>query len=89
MSVAKVKDPAPGYLDEVGCVNSSNEIAQLFNKELRKETVKLRTELSDAGIVYVDMYAAKYELISQARNQGPHHLLLLLHHKLSILLIIR
>ncbi|KAL0381768.1 UNVERIFIED_CONTAM: GDSL esterase/lipase [Sesamum angustifolium] len=71
VAIAKVKDPAPGYLDENGCVKSQNDIALLFNKELKDEIVKLRAEVSDAAIVYVDMYAAKYELITNAKNQDP------------------
>ncbi|XP_011097366.2 GDSL esterase/lipase At5g14450 isoform X1 [Sesamum indicum] len=70
VAIAKVKDPAPGYLDENGCVKSQNDIALQFNEELKDEIVKLRAELSDAAIVYVDMYAAKYELITNAKNQG-------------------
>ncbi|KAL7094888.1 hypothetical protein ACP275_11G133100 [Erythranthe tilingii] len=67
---AKVKDPLPGYLDEIGCVKDQNDVALLFNQELKEEIVKLRAELTNAILVYVDMYAAKYELISQAKNQG-------------------
>ncbi|XP_012840489.1 PREDICTED: GDSL esterase/lipase At5g14450-like [Erythranthe guttata] len=67
---AKVKDPLPGYLDEIGCVKDQNDVALLFNQQLKVEIVKLRAELTNATLVYVDMYAAKYELISQAKNQG-------------------
>ncbi|KAI3463051.1 hypothetical protein Pfo_019714 [Paulownia fortunei] len=70
VATAKVKDPVAGYLDENGCVKSQNDIALQFNKELKEKIVKLRTELSDAAIVYVDMYTAKYELITKAKNQG-------------------
>lgn len=70
MTCVKVKDPVAGYLDENGCVKSQNEIALQFNKHLKDEIVKLRGELSNATLVYVDMYAAKYELISNAKNQG-------------------
>lgn len=45
-------------------------MARHFNKQLKVEIVKLRTELSAAAIVYVDMYRAKYELISNAKNEG-------------------
>ncbi|KAL0431614.1 UNVERIFIED_CONTAM: GDSL esterase/lipase [Sesamum radiatum] len=70
VTIAKVKDPESGYLDENGCVKSQNDIALQFNKELKDEIVKLRAELSDAAILYVDMFAAKYELITNAKNQG-------------------
>lgn len=72
MATVKVKDPVAGYLDENGCVKSQNDIALQFNKELKEEIVKLRGELTDAAIVYVDMYTAKYELISKAKSQGDH-----------------
>lgn len=70
MTTAKVKDPVAGYLDEIGCVKSQNDIALQFNKEMKDEIVKLRVELGDAAVMYVDMYGAKHELISQARNEG-------------------
>ncbi|KAK6153114.1 hypothetical protein DH2020_012753 [Rehmannia glutinosa] len=70
VATAKVKDPVAGYLDEIGCVKYQNDVALLFNKVLKEEIVKLRSELTYAAIVYVDMYAAKYELISHAKNQG-------------------
>ncbi|XP_047973941.1 GDSL esterase/lipase At5g14450 [Salvia hispanica] len=69
-ATTKVKDPAPGYLDEIGCVKYQNEICKQFNKQLRDEVVKVRAELADAAVVYVDMYAAKYDLISQVNKQG-------------------
>lgn len=67
---AKVEDPVAGYLDEIGCVKSQNDIALQFNKQLKDEIVKLGVELGGAAVMYVDMYAAKHELISQARSQG-------------------
>ena len=71
-ATTKVKDPAPGYLDEIGCVKYQNEICKQFNKQLRDEVVKVRAELADAAVVYVDMYAAKYDLISQVNKQGDY-----------------
>ncbi|CAA0823432.1 GDSL esterase/lipase [Striga hermonthica] len=71
VAIAKVQKPAPpGYLDEFGCVKTQNDVALLFNKVLKDEIVKLRANLSNASIVYVDVYAAKYELISTAKDQG-------------------
>ncbi|KAI3474931.1 hypothetical protein Pfo_030242 [Paulownia fortunei] len=70
VATVKVQDPVPGYLDEHGCVKSQNDIAVEFNKQLKDEMVKLRSELSKAAIIYVDMYSAKYELITNAKNQG-------------------
>ncbi|CAA3027528.1 GDSL esterase lipase At5g14450-like [Olea europaea subsp. europaea] len=70
ISTIKFRDPPPGYLDEHGCIESQNDMARHSNKQLKVEIVKLRTELSAAAIVYVDMYRAKYELISNAKNEG-------------------
>ncbi|MCE0482214.1 hypothetical protein HAX54_040715 [Datura stramonium] len=66
----KVKDPAPGYLDEQGCIKDQNDIAIEFNKQLSNLVTKLRIELQEAAITYVDLYRAKYELISNAKSQG-------------------
>ncbi|XP_073038218.1 GDSL esterase/lipase At5g14450-like [Primulina eburnea] len=70
VATVKVQDPMPGYLDEHGCVKNQNEIAIQFNKELKVVVLKLRLELYEASIIYVDMYTAKYELITTAKNQG-------------------
>ncbi|KAF7819504.1 GDSL esterase/lipase [Senna tora] len=59
-----------GYLDQYGCVKDQNEMAIEFNKQLKNQVIKLRTELPQASITYVDVYAAKYGLISHAKNQG-------------------
>ncbi|CAA0823437.1 GDSL esterase/lipase [Striga hermonthica] len=65
-----VKPAPPGYLDKYGCVKTQNDVALLFNKVLKDEIVKLRANLSNASIVYVDVYAAKYERISTSKDQG-------------------
>lgn len=41
-----------------------------FNRQLRDRVIKLRVELPQAAITYVDAYAAKYGLISNAKNEG-------------------
>ena len=41
-----------------------------FNKQLKDRMIKLRAELPTAAITYVDVYAAKYGLISNAKNEG-------------------
>ncbi|KAJ4721686.1 GDSL esterase/lipase [Melia azedarach] len=56
--------------DNVGCVKSYNEIALEFNKQLQEKINTLKTELMEAAIKYVDIYAAKYALISNAKNLG-------------------
>lgn len=63
-------NPPPGYLDESRCVKSQNEAAVEFNQILKERIVKLRTELPEAAITYVDVYAAKYGLISNAKKEG-------------------
>ncbi|KAK2968121.1 hypothetical protein RJ640_028026 [Escallonia rubra] len=70
VGVVNVRDPAPGYLDEHGCIKYQNELTIEFNKQLKDKVIQLRTELSQAALIYVDMYSAKYELISNAKNQG-------------------
>ncbi|KAK4727018.1 hypothetical protein R3W88_031935 [Solanum pinnatisectum] len=70
VATIKIKDPAPGYLDEHGCIKDMNDIAIVFNKQLFDILTKLRIELQQAAITYVDLYKTKYELISNAKNQG-------------------
>ncbi|KAK9669350.1 hypothetical protein RND81_13G125000 [Saponaria officinalis] len=60
----------PGTLDKYGCIKSRNNIAKEFNKQLNDTVSKLRTELPKAAITYVDVYTAKYGLISQATSLG-------------------
>ncbi|XP_059639838.1 GDSL esterase/lipase At5g14450-like [Cornus florida] len=65
-----VRNPTPGYLDEHGCVKGQNDIAMEFNGQLKDRMIQLRAELPEAAIIYVDVYAAKYGLISNAKKQG-------------------
>lgn len=67
---AKNLDPPPGSLDEVGCAKDQNAIAIEFNKQLRAKVIQLRSDLPKAILIYVDMYSAKYELISNAKDLG-------------------
>ncbi|KAI4348225.1 hypothetical protein L6164_008973 [Bauhinia variegata] len=59
-----------GYLDPYGCVNDQNEMAKEFNRQLKDRVIKLKTELPQAAITYVDVYSAKYGLISNAKKEG-------------------
>ncbi|KAI9075584.1 hypothetical protein K1719_042490 [Acacia pycnantha] len=59
-----------GYLDQYGCVKDQNGMAIEFNRQLKNRVIKLRAELPQASITYVDVYAAKYGLISKAKNEG-------------------
>ncbi|XP_027352420.1 GDSL esterase/lipase At3g26430-like [Abrus precatorius] len=57
-------------LDKAGCVTQYNEVAQFFNRELKVAVFQLRKQLPLAAITYVDVYSAKYSLISQAGKHG-------------------
>lgn len=70
VSVLNVSGPPPGYLDENGCVKAQNDVALEFNSKLKDRILELRAELPESKITYVDVYAAKYELISNAKNLG-------------------
>ncbi|PON46443.1 Lipase [Trema orientale] len=63
-------NPPPGYLDQYGCVKTQNEMAVEFNKQLKDRVIKLRAELPEAAITYVDVYAAKIGMIGNAKTQG-------------------
>nr|XP_043616424.1 GDSL esterase/lipase At5g14450-like [Erigeron canadensis] len=66
----KTYPPTPNNTDEIGCVKSYNELAQVFNKQLKDKVSQLRTQLEEASFVYVDMYLVKYSLISEANEHG-------------------
>ncbi|KAG9141207.1 hypothetical protein Leryth_001691 [Lithospermum erythrorhizon] len=57
-------------LDNSGCVKPQNEVAREFNRQLKNRIFKLRTQLRGASLSYVDVYSAKYGLISRAKNIG-------------------
>lgn len=65
LALAQKKD-----LDLFGCLSSYNTAARLFNEALYHLTQKLRTELKDATLVYVDIYAIKHDLITNATKYG-------------------
>lgn len=60
----------PVNLDQSGCVKPLNEVAQEFNRQLKDSVSRLRSELPLAVFTYVDVYSAKYALISNAKSQG-------------------
>ncbi|XVE67830.1 hypothetical protein DITRI_Ditri09bG0020100 [Diplodiscus trichospermus] len=60
----------PEELDKQGCLKAQNEYAMEFNRKLKDRVIKLREELPHAALTYVDIYAAKYELIGNAEKQG-------------------
>lgn len=57
-------------IDDHGCVKSMNEAAQAFNNQLRALCEQLRLQMKDTTIVYVDMYAIKYDLIANSSTYG-------------------
>jgi hypothetical protein len=59
-----------GNLDANGCVKPHNEIAQEFNRKLKDQVFQLRRKLPLAKFTYVDVYTAKYKLISNAKSLG-------------------
>ncbi|XWS63739.1 hypothetical protein CRYUN_Cryun06bG0127500 [Craigia yunnanensis] len=62
--------PKPENADPTGCIKSYNEVAQEFNKQLKDRISQLRAELLGAKLIYVDIYSAKYSLISEANQYG-------------------
>lgn len=65
LSLVQKKD-----LDSYGCISSYNSAARLFNEGLRLLCQEMRSELKDANIVYVDIYAIKYDLIANSTKYG-------------------
>ncbi|XAR48116.1 Alpha-L-fucosidase [Bertholletia excelsa] len=62
--------PKPGNADQNGCVKSYNKLAQEFNKQLKDRVYQLRAKYANAFLVYVDVYSAKYSMISRAKKNG-------------------
>lgn len=62
--------PKPGNADQNGCIWPFNEVAQEFNKQLKDRVSRLRAQLHDAALIYVDIYSAKYTLITEAKKHG-------------------
>lgn len=57
-------------IDKAGCASPFNEVAQFFNRLLKKVVKQLRKDLSLAAITYVDIYTAKYSLITYPNKYG-------------------
>ncbi|KAJ9180364.1 hypothetical protein P3X46_008622 [Hevea brasiliensis] len=57
-------------LDPHGCISSYNSAAKLFNEGLRRSCQRMRSQLTGATIVYVDMYSVKYDLIANSSKYG-------------------
>lgn len=65
-----IRNPKPGFLDHNGCIKNQNAMAARFNALLKARVTKLRVELPRASLVYVDVYSAKYHLITNATYYG-------------------
>ncbi|XP_071736438.1 GDSL esterase/lipase At3g26430-like [Rutidosis leptorrhynchoides] len=61
------------HLDKSGCAIPFNELAKFFNRKLKDLVDQLHEELPEAAITYVDIYKARYSLISQANKHGFKH----------------
>ncbi|XP_022993624.1 GDSL esterase/lipase At3g27950-like isoform X1 [Cucurbita maxima] len=61
---------SPDNRDSNGCVESQNEVSREFNRQLKSRLLKLGKKLPLARIIHIDMYSAKYLLISKAKTQG-------------------
>ncbi|KAM6541404.1 hypothetical protein CsatB_005851 [Cannabis sativa] len=59
-----------GDMDKYGCIQTLNNVAKVFNKQLYALTQKLRSEMKDTTIVYVDMYSIKYGVITNPSIYG-------------------
>lgn len=57
-------------IDHAGCSSPFNEVAQDFNRGLKKVVDRLRKRLPLAAITYVDVYSVKYALISEPKKYG-------------------
>uniref|UniRef100_A0A7N0VKE6 Uncharacterized protein n=1 Tax=Kalanchoe fedtschenkoi TaxID=63787 RepID=A0A7N0VKE6_KALFE len=62
--------PSAITLDEYGCVKEQNDMAKEFNKQLMEKVAQLRTQLPLAAITYVDVHAAKMDLIANSSSHG-------------------
>ncbi|XP_047322551.1 GDSL esterase/lipase At3g27950-like [Impatiens glandulifera] len=68
--MVKNNPPRHRNADKNGCIVSYNKVAKDFNIQLHDKISRLRTQMQDALIVYVDMYSAKYSIIDQAKKLG-------------------
>ncbi|XP_020106677.1 GDSL esterase/lipase At1g58480-like [Ananas comosus] len=52
------------------CAHQSNELAQKYNRELRKEANRLTAKLQGTKIIYLDIYSVLLDLIEHPKAQG-------------------
>nr|GMD53304.1 GDSL esterase/lipase At5g14450-like isoform X2 [Ipomoea batatas] len=68
-SVAYNKDNH-NNVDNTGCAATQNRVAQEFNRQLKTRVLQLRAHLPQAVFIVVDMYSAKYAVVSNAGSHG-------------------
>lgn len=57
-------------LDSFGCISSYNAAAMIFNEGLLRICTGLRSAMKDASIVYVDVFAIKFDMIANSTKYG-------------------
>ncbi|NP_001357613.1 alpha-L-fucosidase 2 [Zea mays] len=57
-------------LDAHGCLKTYNNAAKRFNALLGDACAQLRRRMVDAALVFVDMYAVKYDLVANHTTHG-------------------
>ncbi|KAL8139504.1 hypothetical protein V2J09_005525 [Rumex salicifolius] len=63
-------NPKTSVLDRIGCVETHNSVAREFNRQLKQSLDQLIADSPQASFTHFDMYTAKYELFSDAKEQG-------------------
>ncbi|KAK1693234.1 hypothetical protein QYE76_009931 [Lolium multiflorum] len=59
-----------GGLDEHGCLTKFNNAAKKFNELLSEACDDLRWQLKKSSVVFVDMFAIKYDLVANHTKHG-------------------
>uniref|UniRef100_A0ACD5TX71 Uncharacterized protein n=1 Tax=Avena sativa TaxID=4498 RepID=A0ACD5TX71_AVESA len=59
-----------GGLDEHGCIIKYNDAAKKFNELLSEACDDLRLQLKKSAIIFVDMFAIKYDLVANHTKYG-------------------
>lgn len=62
-------------LDEHGCIATINNVCKKFNSLLSEALDELRLTLKSSTIVFVDMFAIKYDLVANHTKYGELNLL--------------
>ncbi|GLJ30057.1 hypothetical protein SUGI_0594390 [Cryptomeria japonica] len=61
---------SPNDLDQHGCSTSFNQAVQSYNRMLRAELAKVRKQLPQANVVYVNTYDILYDFIANPSYYG-------------------